>query len=145
MCVSILRNHPFVDGNKRAGFVSLGVTLSMNGLYRDVRESEATRVVLGVAASEKSDDGLQRWVAANCQSASADHRNIPPGDCSRPPPTIEIRATTYFTFCQAPLSMAIMYDHLYRYDLADILYQILRIPIYGHPKDTIHKDQLYRL
>lgn len=65
LCVSILRNHPFVDGNKRAGFAALGMTLLMNGLHLDVSEREAADMIMSVAAGERSEDELRRWVADN--------------------------------------------------------------------------------
>lgn len=65
VCVSILRNHPFVDGNKRAGFAALGIILLLNDLYLDVSESEATRVIVGVAAGDISEGEFQHWVARN--------------------------------------------------------------------------------
>lgn len=65
VCVSILRNHPFVDGNKRAGFVALGMILHMNGLHLDVSEREAADMILSVAASERSEDEFRQWVTDN--------------------------------------------------------------------------------
>lgn len=65
VCVSILRNHPFVDGNKRAGFVALGMILHMNGLCLDVSEREAADMVLSVAGGERTEDDFRQWVADN--------------------------------------------------------------------------------
>lgn len=62
LCVGICRNHPFADGNKRAGFVALGVTLALNGLYLDALESEATAMIEGVAGSTVSEEQLRAWV-----------------------------------------------------------------------------------
>lgn len=56
VCVSICRNHPFVDGNKRAAFGTLGVILGLNGTYLDVAEHEATTVMLALAAGEMPED-----------------------------------------------------------------------------------------
>ncbi|WP_044563946.1 type II toxin-antitoxin system death-on-curing family toxin [Azospirillum sp. B4] len=65
VCVSILRHHPFVDGNKRAGFVALGTTLILNGLFLDVSERQAADVIQSVAAGELSEEAFRRWVADN--------------------------------------------------------------------------------
>lgn len=65
LCVAICRNHPFVDGNKRAGFVALGVTLALNGLYLDALESEATAMIEGLAGSRVSEEELKAWVEAH--------------------------------------------------------------------------------
>lgn len=65
VCAGICRNHPFVDGNKRAAFGTLGVILGMNGLYLDVAESEATRVVVALAAGEMAEAEFRGWVAGH--------------------------------------------------------------------------------
>lgn len=62
LCFGICRNHPFVDGNKRAGFVALGTALALNDLYLDALESEATRIIEGVADGRVSEDELRAWV-----------------------------------------------------------------------------------
>ncbi|MFM2043318.1 MAG: hypothetical protein RLY86_1894 [Pseudomonadota bacterium] len=65
ICVSILRNHPCVDGNKRAGFAALGMTLLMNGLHLDVSERGAADMIMSLAAGTRSEDDQRRWVAEN--------------------------------------------------------------------------------
>ncbi len=71
VCASIVRTHPFVDGNKRAGFAALGMTLMLNGAYLDVAEHEATRVILDLAAGRSDEDEFRRWVARNCGTCGA--------------------------------------------------------------------------
>ena len=71
VCASIVRTHPFVDGNKRAGFAALGMTLMLNGAYLDVAEHEATRVILDLAAGRSEEDEFRRWVARNCGTCGA--------------------------------------------------------------------------
>lgn len=70
LCASILRNHPFVDGNKRAGFVALGMMLGMNGQFLDVSEHDAAEMILSVAAGQRSEDDLREWVSRNCYEES---------------------------------------------------------------------------
>lgn len=65
VCVSILRNHPFIDGNKRTGFAALGMILLMNNYYLDATERDAAIVVLSLAGGEMSEQAFQHWVAAN--------------------------------------------------------------------------------
>ncbi|WP_039851945.1 type II toxin-antitoxin system death-on-curing family toxin [Magnetospirillum fulvum] len=65
VCVSICRNHPFVDGNKRAAFGTLGVILGLNGYYLDVAEHEATKVMVALAAGEMPEEEFRTWVLAN--------------------------------------------------------------------------------
>jgi death on curing protein len=45
----ILRNHPFIDGNKRTGAVSAVVFLLMNGLELEVDENDFEKMVVLVA------------------------------------------------------------------------------------------------
>jgi death-on-curing protein len=61
----IARNHPFVDGNKRASFAALIVFLGLNGIDFVVPEPEATAIILALAAGEVSEDSLARWIRDN--------------------------------------------------------------------------------
>jgi death-on-curing protein len=61
----IARNHPFVDGNKRAAFASLIVFLGLNGIDFDVPPQEATAIILSMAAGEVSEESLARWIRDN--------------------------------------------------------------------------------
>ena len=63
LCASICRNHPFVDGNKRAAFVALGVTLGLNGFELDTTEREAADRILTLAAGTQSETEFRNWVA----------------------------------------------------------------------------------
>jgi death-on-curing protein len=63
LCASICRNHPFVDGNKRAAFVALGVTLGLNGFELDTTEREAADRILTLAAGTQSEAEFRDWVA----------------------------------------------------------------------------------
>jgi len=63
---SLCKNrHPFVDGNKRAAWFTMFVTLRLNGQYLDVREADATAMVLGVADGSRSEADLLAFLAAN--------------------------------------------------------------------------------
>lgn len=50
--------HPFVDGNKRAAWFTMFVTLRLNGLYLDAREDDATAIVLAVADGSRTEADL---------------------------------------------------------------------------------------
>jgi death-on-curing protein len=65
----IARNHPFVDGNKRAAFGSMIVFLGLNGIDLDVPAEDATAIILEVAAGEIDEDGLARWLRDNWPKA----------------------------------------------------------------------------
>ncbi len=61
----IARNHPFIDGNKRAAFASIIVFLGLNGIDFDVPSEQATAMILSLAAGEVSEESLARWLRDN--------------------------------------------------------------------------------
>jgi death-on-curing protein len=65
----IARNHPFVDGSKRAAFGFMIVFLGLNGIDLDVPREDATAIILEVAAGEIDEDGLKRWLRDNWPKA----------------------------------------------------------------------------
>nr|WP_286198662.1 type II toxin-antitoxin system death-on-curing family toxin [Mesorhizobium sp. BR1-1-16] len=58
----LARNHPFIDGNKRAAFVALVLFLRMNDVRFAPSPPEATLAILGLAAGEISEENLARWI-----------------------------------------------------------------------------------
>ena len=67
---SITKNrHPFVDGNKRAGWFAMFVTLRLNGWYLDAREADATAIVLGVADGSVDETTLVEFLRTNSREA----------------------------------------------------------------------------
>jgi death-on-curing protein len=58
----IAKNHPFVDGNKRAAFASIVVFLGLNGIDFMVPPENATAMILSLAAGEVSEQSLARWI-----------------------------------------------------------------------------------
>ncbi len=61
----IVRNHPFVDGNKRTGFVVGVLFLEMNGYRFTASEEDATQAVLGLAAGTLDETALIAWMRAH--------------------------------------------------------------------------------
>jgi death-on-curing protein len=61
----IAKNHPFVDGNKRAAFASIVVFLGLNGIDLMVPPENATAIILSLAAGEVSEASLARWIRDN--------------------------------------------------------------------------------
>jgi len=61
----LARNHPFVDGNKRAAFGAMIVFLGLNGVDFLVPPENATAMILALAAGEVSEEGLTRWIRDN--------------------------------------------------------------------------------
>lgn len=58
----IARNHPFVDGNKRAAFATLGAFLAKNNQRLVAGEADATRKILDVAAGILAEEKFAGWV-----------------------------------------------------------------------------------
>src|SRR5690348_6711052 len=65
----IVRNHPFVDGNKRTGFATGIAFLLLNGFVFQASEEDATRAVLALAASDLDEAGYAEWLRANTKRA----------------------------------------------------------------------------
>ena len=61
----IVRNHPFVDGNKRTGFATGVAFLLLNDLVFKASEEEATQAVLALAAGELDEAGYAAWLRSN--------------------------------------------------------------------------------
>ena len=61
----IVRNHPFIDGNKRTGFVIGVLFLEMNGYRLTASEEDATQAVLGLAAGTLDESDFAAWMRAN--------------------------------------------------------------------------------
>lgn len=61
----LAKNHAFVDGNKRAAFLSIGMFLAINGLKLVADQMDAIQTMLAVAAGELDERGLSAWIHKN--------------------------------------------------------------------------------
>jgi len=61
-CYGIIKNHAFVDGNKRAAFLSIGLFLFANGWKLTALPIDAIRVIMSVASGDIDEDGLVKWI-----------------------------------------------------------------------------------
>jgi death on curing protein len=64
----LVKNHAFVDGNKRAAFLSIGVFLAINGHKLVAAQVDAIQTMLAVAAGELDERGLSTWIHKNSQA-----------------------------------------------------------------------------
>ncbi len=64
--VGLAKNHPFVDGNKRAAFLAVGLFLYLNGFRLQATQAEATLTILGVAAGDISEEAFAGWLRQHC-------------------------------------------------------------------------------
>lgn len=58
----IISNHPFVDGNKRTGFLAAYAFLYLTGWELMASEAEAVAAVLALALKEMDEAGLSNWL-----------------------------------------------------------------------------------
>jgi len=61
----IVKNHPFVDGNKRAAFIAAGLFLRMNGAGLHADRAEAVLVMLDLASGELTELQFAEWLRKN--------------------------------------------------------------------------------
>lgn len=68
--VAIASNHPFIDGNKRAAFMALGLFLEDNGLRLAASDEDATTIFWGVAEGSVTSEKLTTWLRSRVVSSS---------------------------------------------------------------------------
>jgi death-on-curing protein len=61
----VVRNHPFVDGNKRTGFVIGVLFLELNGFEFKASEENATHAVTSLAAGSLDEAEYGAWLREN--------------------------------------------------------------------------------
>jgi death-on-curing protein len=58
----IVRNHPFVDGNKRAALIATELFLALNGFELEVGDAECVLTILALATGELDEDEFAGWL-----------------------------------------------------------------------------------
>jgi death on curing protein len=58
----LAKNHPFIDGNKRAAFLSVGLFLHLNGYRLRATQAEATLTMLGLASGDLTETEFAAWL-----------------------------------------------------------------------------------
>jgi death-on-curing protein len=61
----LAKNHPFIDGNKRAAFLCIGLFLAVNGYRLKADQVNAIQTMLAVAGGDLDEPGLSAWIAGN--------------------------------------------------------------------------------
>lgn len=62
LCFSIIRNHPFIDGNKRAGHAAMEVFLFLNGFEIKACIEEQEKTFLDLAAGKLDRENFTIWI-----------------------------------------------------------------------------------
>ena len=60
--LGIVKNHPFIDGNKRTAYVALETFLALNDRAFPVSDAEAVVAMLDMAAGEMTEEEFTAWV-----------------------------------------------------------------------------------
>lgn len=68
----ICRNHPFIDGNKRAGFGAMVGCLAINRFSLHATTDESVELVLGVASGNIDRSGIIAWLKGRIQTRVSD-------------------------------------------------------------------------
>ena len=63
----IIKNHPFLDGNKRTGFLAAALFLECNGQSFSSSEQDVVLKTLGLAAGEVSEADYADWLRLSCR------------------------------------------------------------------------------
>lgn len=58
----ISRNHPFIDGNKRTGFVAAELFLRLNGYQLGASDADCVITMLALAAGDFTEEAFAAWL-----------------------------------------------------------------------------------
>ena len=61
----IIRNHPFIDGNKRTGAACIGICLRINGFRFKPRHDDFQQTIIAVADGNMGFEQLVSWIQSN--------------------------------------------------------------------------------
>jgi death on curing protein len=64
-CTGIVKNHPFIDGNKRTGVLCAVVFLGINGIELSFDEATIVAMIYGLAAGEVTELQLEIWLRSS--------------------------------------------------------------------------------
>jgi death on curing protein len=62
LCFFIVMNHPFVDGNKRAGHAAMEIFLILNGFEIEATIDEQEKIILDLAAGKVDREQFTVWL-----------------------------------------------------------------------------------
>jgi death on curing protein len=70
LTTGIIKNHPFIDGNKRTGFVAGILFLELNGLTFSASEEAAAEAIMALAAGTLDEAGYSAFLRENVSKAT---------------------------------------------------------------------------
>ena len=65
LCFGLIKDHPFVDGNKRIGAHAMLVFLALNGIELQYTQTELSDIILQLAASTIQSSDLLNWISTH--------------------------------------------------------------------------------
>jgi len=72
LCFSLVKNHPFLDGNKRVGYAAMETFLLMNSCELDASVDDAERAMLGLACGDLTREQLTDWIENHIKRLGSD-------------------------------------------------------------------------
>ena len=64
--LGLVKNHPFLDGNKRSGFMAAAMFLEINGYRLEAQEEEAAIMTRDLAAGDTTENAYAEWLKKSC-------------------------------------------------------------------------------
>ncbi|GHV95791.1 death-on-curing protein [Spirochaetia bacterium] len=65
LAFSLVKNHPFLDGNKRIGILSMLTFLEINGISVECTNDELVAIGLGLAENTINENALVEWIISH--------------------------------------------------------------------------------
>ena len=62
LCFGLVKNHPFVDGNKRIGAHAMLVFLAINGIELEYMDTDLIALIIAIASGKQSDTDILHWL-----------------------------------------------------------------------------------
>lgn len=72
---SIVRNHPFIDGNKRTGYTLMRLLLLSDGFNIKATEDEKYDFVIKIANGELTFEQIKNWIVVTSSNEAADNNS----------------------------------------------------------------------
>lgn len=66
----LVRNHPYRDGNKRIGFLTMVTFLGINGYSFETTDADVVTHFVALAAGSVSEEQLANWIGDRCRRTS---------------------------------------------------------------------------
>ena len=70
LCFSIVKGHPFVDGNKRTGHATMSTFLLLNGTEIDATIDEQEQIMLALASGQMNRHQFADWLSKHAKTAA---------------------------------------------------------------------------